>query len=119
MIRKNRPRRLTIESGNYLWRIQRLDEQYVVLRVWAENRSRRDFPLEVRLRFDDFWLNFGSIISATPEQRQKAFQYTPITPGMVREIIEAALAMGWKPLSPIKTQRFEWTDVKKLIPINN
>jgi hypothetical protein len=38
---------------------------------------------------------------------------------MVREIIEAALAMGWKPLSPIKTQRFEWTDVRELIPINN
>lgn len=115
MARQRHLRRLSIESTHYLWRIRRLDEQYVMLKVWTESRSRRDFPLEVRLRFDDPWLNLGTIITAPPERVQEVFQLTPITPVIVREIIEAAIRAGWAPLSPTRDQRFEWNQANGLI----
>ncbi|MCU0493807.1 MAG: hypothetical protein MUD01_19625 [Chloroflexaceae bacterium] len=99
MARQQRLRRMTIGANRYLWRIQRLDAHYVMLRVWAESRPRRLFPLEVRLRYDDPWVNYGPIITIPPERWQELFQLEPVTPRMVREIIEAALAMEWAPCS--------------------
>jgi len=46
--------------------IKPLDERHIVLRVWGAH-TRRSAPLEVRLRFDDPWLNFGPIITAPPQ----------------------------------------------------
>lgn len=99
-------RRISIGAAVYLWRIQRVDERYVMLRVWAVSRRRRDFPLELRLRFDDPWLNYGPILTASPEQRAAHFQLNPITPANVRQIILAALAAGWQADQPAEPQRF-------------
>lgn len=117
MAKKKPLRRIVIGTTAYLWLVRRLDASYVMLRVWAAARNRRDFPLEVRLRYDDPWLNFGEIITATPEQRKAAFQLVPLTPALVRQIIDAAIRSGWNPLNPADHRRFEWDGVDQLVPV--
>ena len=117
MPHQHRLRRISIASVQYFWRVASIDPQHVLLKVWAANRSRRDFPLEVRLRFDDPWLNFGPIVTAPPERVHEVFQLAPITPAVVREIVEVALHAGWNPLDPQAHRRFVWSETRELIPI--
>lgn len=79
--------------------------------------ARRDAPLEVQIRYDDPWLNFGPIITAPPEQVHTIFQLAPITPGQVRTMIEAALTAGWDPESASSQRRFTRDAHGKLVPI--
>lgn len=117
MSKRNIVRRITVNSIDYVWRVQRLDPQMVVLRVWLRGRARRDAPLEVQIRYDDPWLNFGPIITAPPEQVHTIFQLAPITPGQVRTMIEAALTAGWDPESASSQRRFARDAHGKLVPI--
>ena len=109
-----RLRQITVGSARYLYTIGRLDEHHIVLRIWAAERKRRDFPLEVRLRFDDVWRNLGILYTAPPEKRDAVFQLTPLQPGEVRAIIEAAIATGWGPHHPRDRRRFSWDRVGAL-----
>lgn len=94
------PRKIVIGETRYAWVVRRIDAHHLVLRIWPGERQRKDFPLEVRLRFDDPWLNFGEIVAAVAVQRGDAFQLAPVTPRMVRSTIEAAIAAGWTSGSP-------------------
>jgi len=107
-------RQITVEATRYAWVLARVDPHYVVVRVWAAERSRRDHPLEVRLRHDDPWLNYGPIITAPPERRAKTFQMEPITPGVVRRIIESAVAAGWGPHHPADPRLFQMSSDGRL-----
>jgi len=110
-------RQITVGATRYVWVVRRLDESHVVLRVWAAERRRRDYPLEVRIRYDDPWLNYGPIITAPPERRDAVFQLVPVTSGMVRETIEAAVAAGWSPDHPPQPRLFERAADGTLTPI--
>jgi hypothetical protein len=94
------PRKIVIGSTRYAWVVRRVDAQHLVLRVWPGDRQRKAFPLEVRLRFDDPWLNFGEILAAPSASRADVFQLSPVTPRMVREAIEGAMAAGWSSGQP-------------------
>ncbi len=109
MARGKSIRQITVGMTRYVWVVRRLDESHVILRVWSAERNRRDRPLEVRVRYDDPWLNYGPILTAPPDRREHVFQLVPVTPGMVRETIEAAVAMGWGPDHPVEPRRFERT----------
>lgn len=41
MSKRNIVRRITVNSIDYVWRVQRLDPQMVVLRVWLRGRAAR------------------------------------------------------------------------------
>lgn len=104
---KARPRLMTIGAAAYLWIVRPIDPNHVVLRVWSKARGRKDFPLEVRFRFDDPWLNYGPIITAPSERRHEFFESVPVTPNAVRRAIEAAIAAGWNPDRPREHRLFE------------
>ena len=91
----------------YLWIVRPLGPEFVVLRVWAADRERRDFPLEARVRFDDPWLNFGPIIAAPRGRAGEIFALTPVAPRRVADIIRGAIAAGWGPHHPVTPRRFE------------
>jgi hypothetical protein len=90
-------RPITINGVNYVWRVRHLDPQHVRLSVWLAQKDRTNRELRVRVRFDDPWLNYGPIITAPPERVRDAFVLEPLTPARVRQIILAALHMGWLP----------------------
>jgi hypothetical protein len=112
-------RQITIGSTCYLWVVRRIDPHFVVLFAWARERKRRDFPLEVRLHYDDPWLHFGDSITAPPDRLDEVFQLVPITPGSVRLIIEAAIRAGWGPHHPPDCRLFERGEAGDLIPTTN
>jgi hypothetical protein len=112
-------RRITVEGTRYAWILARVDPHYVVVRVWAAARGRRDHPLEVRLRHDDPWLNFGPIITASPEGVKATFQLEPVTPAVVRRAIEAAVAAGWGPHHPPEPRLFEMSPDGVLKPTDD
>lgn len=111
-------RQITIGTNEYVWVVRRLDEAHVVLRVWDTERPRRDPPLEVRIAFDDPWLNYGPIITTPPERRAAVFHLVPVTPGMVRETIEAAQAAGWGREEAPGPRLFERAADGRLLPID-
>ena len=80
-------RRIVVGGIGYRWLVQGAGEDYVVLRIWAADRPRRDFPLEIRLRCDNVWLHFGA--------PQPDPVFLNLTPRDVRALVEAALAAGW------------------------
>ncbi|UOF14421.1 hypothetical protein IEQ11_22310 [Lysobacter capsici] len=104
---KARPRLMTIGTAVYLWIVRSMDPQHVVLKVWSRQRGRKDFPLEVRFRFDDPWLNYGPIITTPSERRHEFFELAPVTPKMVCWAIDAAIAAGWNPEQPREHRLFE------------
>ncbi len=111
------PRKIVIDNTRYAWVVRRVDAQHLVLRVWPGERTRKDFPLEVRLRFDDPWLNFGEILVAPPASRGDVFQLAPVTPRTVRETIEAAKAAGWASGHPRDHRLFERGADGALVPV--
>lgn len=85
---KKKTRQLTIDGQTYIWGVSQISFNHVCLKVW--------FPevktpwLLVRYRFDDPWLQYGPIITATPEQRDQHFQLQPMQPKHVAEVIRRA-----------------------------
>ena len=62
--------------------------------------------LEVRIRCDDVWITFKAI-AATPEI-ERNFELRSITPGLVRQVIEDAIAFGWGDTRGRTPLRFDW-----------
>ncbi len=89
-------RKIAIGGVAYRWRVQTLDPRYVLLHVvLATDRGNRS-PLEVRIRFDDPWLNYGLLVTANSQQIQN-FVLEPVTLRQVRAIILSARDHGWLP----------------------
>ncbi|MCI4066829.1 hypothetical protein MRQ36_31420 [Micromonospora sp. R77] len=85
-----RRRRIRVDGVDYRWTVRRIDAGHVLCRIWGV-RPGRSCPLEVRVAFDDPWLNYGPIITAPPEQVADRFALAPVTPQLVAELIRAAL----------------------------
>jgi hypothetical protein len=90
-------RQIIVDNIAYRWRVRTLDPQHVLLHVvLATDRGNRS-PLEVRIRFDDPWLNYGLLITATSQQIQNNFALEPVMPRQVRAIILSAREQRWQP----------------------
>jgi hypothetical protein len=89
-----RKRRIRVNDVDYRWTVRHVDPAHVVVRVW-HIAARRGTQLEVRVAFDDPWLNYGPIITAPSDRVAKVFALDPVTPRLVAELIQAALAAGW------------------------
>ena len=86
---KKKTRQIVVDGQTYIWGVTEISFNQVCLKVWSPEEK---IPwLLVRYRFDDPWLQYGPIITATPEQREKHFQLQPMQPKRVAEIIKQAL----------------------------
>ncbi|MFG3713636.1 hypothetical protein [Micromonospora sp. NPDC047730] len=88
-----RKRRIRVDGLDYRWMVSHVDPGHVVVRVW--HIATRGSQLEVQVAFDDPWLNFGPIITAPADRVAEVFALAPVTPRLVAELIQAALAAGW------------------------
>ncbi|MER7334220.1 MULTISPECIES: hypothetical protein [unclassified Micromonospora] len=91
---RTRRRKIRVDDADYRWAVGYADPGHVVVRVWRI-ATRRGNQLEVRVAFDDPWLNFGPIITAPSDRVAAAFALAPVTPQLVAGLIRAALAAGW------------------------
>jgi hypothetical protein len=112
-------RPITIDGVNYVWRVCLMDPQHVRLSVWLAQKARTNRELRVCVRFDDPWLNYGPIITAPPERVRDVFVLEPLTPARVRQIILAALHLGWLPHAGGPPLALEWVNDATLQPISS
>lgn len=104
-----------MDGSAYIWRVKRLDGHYLLLRVWSAQKGHGHQELQVRVRFDDPWLNYGPLLTAPPERIPEVFVLDPITPSRVRLVILAALKLGWQPNQADKALAFEWREDAGLV----
>jgi hypothetical protein len=93
---------------------------YVVARIWLGGEGGGAARLDVRLRFDDPWLNYGEMlttVAATPERLDEIFDLRPVTPGIVASIIGQALSHGWNPKARGSTLAARWNGGVLEIPL--
>ncbi|WP_147456958.1 hypothetical protein [Micromonospora pisi] len=100
-----RLRRIHVDGADYRWLVRSGGESHVELRVWG-GANGRGCRLDVRVAFDDPWLNFGLIITAPPERIAEVMELEPITPAVVERVVRAGLAEGWRPDGAAGSMRF-------------
>jgi hypothetical protein len=104
-------RRLTVGGRAWGWRVRRDGAPYpghVIVRVWADGQGGGAAKLDVRVRFDDPWLNYGPMITAPPDRAAEVFATAPVTPKLVAAAITQALAAGWDPDARGTTTAATW-----------
>ena len=116
MKRQKQLRKIHIDGSDYYWLVQRLNPHYVLLKVWFAQSGKNSQYIQVRVRFDDPWLNYGPLITAPVEKVQEVFRLRPITPAIVRQIIQAVLKQGWQVGEKGVPLNFTWDDQKGLLP---
>ncbi|PSK67829.1 hypothetical protein B0E53_00100 [Micromonospora sp. MH33] len=91
---RTRKRRIRVDGADYRWTVRHVDPGHVVVRVWhvAPGRGTR---LEALVAFDDPWLNYGPIITASSDRVAEVFALEPVTPRLVAGLIQQAVAAGW------------------------
>jgi hypothetical protein len=87
-------RKMQIDNQAFLYRVTSLNAHWVKLKIWSASQGSKNNLIQVRLRFDDPWLNLPELYLSSSEERNQ-FALEPITPKQVRQIIEAAIAAGW------------------------
>jgi hypothetical protein len=106
-------RRITACGRMWAWRV-RPDVQtypgYVLVRIWPRGAGGDAARLDVRVRFDDPWLNFGPIVTAPAARVAEVFQLAPVTPRLVAAAIAQALARNWNPDARGTTTTWGWRD---------
>lgn len=101
-------RKINIDGTEYIWAVtfkhaHQGKDDYVHLGIWcAESANLRGQKLNVKVRFDDPWLTFGTKtdIVRTDEGVQfipRDTEKRPITPADIRSIVCTALEQGWCP----------------------
>jgi hypothetical protein len=105
-VARARVRKLTVDDINYQWVVRHLDPGHVVVRIWRRGPVRHR-QLEVRVAFDDPWLNFGPIITTPENRRAEVFDLTPVTSALVARLVRLGLAVGWESESRGEPMRFD------------
>ncbi|NBE79869.1 hypothetical protein [Micromonospora rubida] len=90
-----RKRMIRVDGVDYQWVVRHVDAGHVAVMV-RHIATGRGTQLEVQVAFDDPWLNYGPIITAPPDRVAEVFALAPVTPQLVAELIQAALAAGWQ-----------------------
>jgi len=88
-----RVRRMVVDGRTYGWRVRRIDERFVSLRLWHDGHR---VPIaDVRIRCDDPWLRFpemAQVNSTTPDRFHDVFALDPVRPRQVAELIRAVVS---------------------------
>ncbi len=93
-------RRLTTLGRRWGWKVRPDGAPYpghVIVRIWPDGAGGAAARLDVRIRFDDPWLDFGPMITVPPDRQDEVFARDPVTPRLVAAAIAQALAAGWDP----------------------
>ncbi|MFJ6381624.1 hypothetical protein ACIQI7_16725 [Kitasatospora sp. NPDC092039] len=101
------PRRIHVDGRDYRWVVRFHDAEHVVVRIWPDRRSGR--RVELVRRFDDPWLNYGTLLTAPADRVAEVFNLAPVTPFLAATLVRAALAAGWHPDQPGAPERFTVT----------
>lgn len=109
MAGKSTLRKLNIESQSFLFRVTRIDAENVSLKIWPAGTVSRKNYIQVSVPFDDVWLKLQEIAASQPEDRAST-DARPVTPEMVKKIIESAASMGWDTKSEKQSMHFNWKD---------
>ena len=111
-----KPRPIIVDSRNYLWRVARSTPTQVCLRIWQD--GKRSLPwAEVMCGRDDFWLFFSDITRLTTAEVEDNFDFRPLKPRQVAEIIRALVRRD-EPVSGTPSRRvFELRGEGKLVPV--
>lgn len=80
---------------------------FVQVRVWPGD-DRSGPPVCVRVRFDDPWRNYGTLLTAPADRIQDVFALQPMTPGRIAALVRAAHATGWAHVAAAGA--WEWSD---------
>jgi hypothetical protein len=106
-IMKPTHRRITVNKRRYFWTIRRKrklhkhgrDHDHVHVAIWSAECAGQTVNLQ--LRFDNPWLYFGEIITCqNPRKLADAFEFRPVTPKEISELIPVAIEAGWTPDKP-------------------
>lgn len=106
-------RRITACGRKWAWRVRPDGPSYpghVLVRIWPRGAGGDAARLDVRVRFDDPWLNFGPIVSVPAAKVAEVFQLAPVTPRLVADAIAQALARHWDPDARGTTTTWAWRD---------
>jgi hypothetical protein len=104
-LKRRKPSKIVVDDQEFCWLVNReYSSSFVHLRIWSATQMMR--LLEVQVRCDAVWIN-AKVIAATPEVAQN-LEVRPITPGLVRQVIEDALAFGWGDTGGQTPLRFDW-----------
>jgi hypothetical protein len=115
---RTRKRTIHVDGVDYQWTVRHVDLGHVVVGI-CHATPGRGTRLEVRVAFDDPWLNYGPIITAPPDRVAEVFALAPVTPRLVAELIQAALAAGWQVDGDGGPQRFRLTrNRERLEPVS-
>jgi hypothetical protein len=121
-MRATKPRRLMVAGKVWCWRVRREPDcypGYVAVHICLEDQGRGAARLDVRVRFDDPWLNYGPMLTAmayAPERFNEVFDLCPVTPKIVASMIEQARARGWDPNDRGSTLSARWNDGVLVLP---
>ena len=89
-------RPISVGDTKYRWVVRTKNVDLVHVGIWVPDHPGQ--KLNVKLNYDDPWLNYGPIITCKdPDKIRKAFNTKPIMPKEVKAIIEKALEFGWQP----------------------
>src|SRR5262249_13216662 len=113
-------RRITTCGRIWAWRVRPEKGPaypgHVIVRIWPRGGGGTAARLDVRVRFDDPWLNYGSIITAPAARVAEVFQSTPVTSRLVAAAIAQALAREWDPDARGTTTTWDWQDGTLIAP---
>jgi hypothetical protein len=107
-------KKMVVNHTQYRWFVRDQSEYgYLSLQIWAQLELETIRPLQVQLWHsyrergsDGVWMQPRSV--AEPAGLPLEFRFLTVTPAMVRQVIEAAVLVGWhQTMGPIPL-RFEW-----------
>jgi hypothetical protein len=111
---KPRIQKIIFEGQTYRWFVRDQSEYgYLSLQIWAQLELEAIRPLQVQLWHsyrergsDGVWMQPRAVaeLAGLPLE----FRFLTVTPAMVRQVIEAALLVGWHQTRGSTPLRFEW-----------
>jgi len=114
-------RRIIVNGDICRWACERdpetPGEYHLHLRIWRVQRPRSRGRLRVclscdRARVIDPWLDFSLGFGRDGPPRHRA-----VTPGLLRGVIDAALARGWAPRGLDESTLYAWADGERLVTV--
>ncbi len=83
---KAKLRTIQIDDETFLWRVVRLTQASICLRVWIAGKKASPW-VEVICRFDDPWLSFGESAGRDSATSAESARFAPLRPRQIAEII--------------------------------
>lgn len=129
---KNRLRKITVGDVNFLWIIgygdgrigwqsSQINDDSIILKLWVEGYKKTPW-INIKYRHHNFWTYFGDLVAASKdEETQKRanayFNFKPLTPQNVKEIIDQAMLFftdryGDKLFNKNANENFDYIDGK-------